>query len=103
MPKDYYEILGVSRDASSDDLKKAYRRLARENHPDTSKDPKEVAEEKFKEISEAYEVLSDEGKRKTYDQYGHAGVGQQFGAGGFSWNDFTHFDDISDIFGGGLL
>ena len=101
MPKDYYEILGVSRDASSDDLKKAYRRLARENHPDTSKDPKEVAEEKFKEISEAYEVLSDEGKRKTYDQYGHAGVGQQFGAGGFSWNDFTHFDDISDIFGGG--
>ncbi|MCL1984193.1 MAG: molecular chaperone DnaJ [Methanomassiliicoccaceae archaeon] len=99
MPKDYYETLGVSKDATQDDIKKAYRRLARENHPDVSKDAKEVAEEKFKEISEAYEVLSDEGKRKTYDQYGHAGVNQQFGGGGFSWSDFTHFDDISDIFG----
>ncbi|MCL2143861.1 MAG: DnaJ domain-containing protein, partial [Methanomassiliicoccaceae archaeon] len=100
MPKDYYEVLGVSKDASTDDIKKAYRRLARENHPDVSEDPKEVAEEKFKEISEAYEVLSDDGKRRTYDQYGHAGVSQQFSGGGFSWNDFTHFDDISDIFGG---
>ncbi|MDR2866089.1 MAG: molecular chaperone DnaJ [Methanomassiliicoccaceae archaeon] len=100
MPRDYYEILGVSKDATADDIKKAYRRLAREHHPDVSSDPKEVAEEKFKEISEAYEVLSDDGKRKTYDQHGHAGVNQQFGGGGFSWNDFTHFDDIRDIFGG---
>jgi molecular chaperone DnaJ len=100
MPRDYYEILGVNKDASADEIKKAYRRLARENHPDVSSEPKEVAEEKFKEISEAYEVLSDEGKRKTYDQYGHAGVNQQFRGGGFSWDDFTHFDDIRDIFGG---
>ena len=100
MPKDYYEVLGVSKDASKDDIKKAYRRLAREHHPDVSQDPKEVAEEKFKEISEAYEVLQDDNKRKLYDQHGHAGVSQQFGGGGFSWNDFTHFDDISDIFGG---
>ena len=101
MPRDYYEILGVSKDAATDEIKKAYRKLARENHPDVSKDPKEVAEEKFKEISEAYEVLSDEGKRRTYDQYGHAGVNQQFGGGGFSWDNFTHFDDLRDIFGGG--
>ena len=101
MPRDYYEVLGVSKDATKDDIKKAYRRLARENHPDTSSDPKEVAEEKFKEISEAYEVLQDDSKRKIYDQHGHAGVNQQFAGGGFSWNDFTHFDDISDIFGSG--
>ncbi|MDR0335267.1 MAG: molecular chaperone DnaJ [Methanomassiliicoccaceae archaeon] len=100
MPRDYYEVLGVSKDATKDDIKKAYRRLARENHPDVSEDPKEVAEEKFKEISEAYEVLQDESKRKLYDQHGHAGVNQQFRGGGFSWDDFTHFDDIRDIFGG---
>jgi len=101
MPRDYYEVLGIRKDASQDDIKKAYRKLARENHPDVSKDTKEVAEEKFKEISEAYEVLSDENKRKIYDQHGHAGVNQQFsGGGGFSWNDFTHFDDLRDIFGG---
>jgi len=101
MPRDYYEILGVNKAAEQDEIKKAYRRLAREHHPDVSKDPKEVAEEKFKEISEAYEVLSDENKRKLYDQHGHAGVKQQFGGGGFSWDDFTRFDDIRDIFGGG--
>ncbi|MDR0778301.1 MAG: molecular chaperone DnaJ [Methanomassiliicoccaceae archaeon] len=101
MPRDYYEILGVSKDAETDEIKKAYRKLARENHPDVSSEPKEVAEEKFKEISEAYEVLSDEGKRKTYDQYGHAGVNQQFSGGrGFSWEDFSHFDDLRDMFGG---
>jgi len=100
MPRDYYEILSVGKDASTDDIKKAYRRLAREHHPDVSSDPKEVAEEKFKEISEAYEVLSDDGKRKTYDQYGHAGVNQQFKGGGFSWEDFSHFDDLRDMFGG---
>ena len=76
MPRDYYEILGVSKDASPDEIKSAYRKLARQYHPDVSKEPKEVAEEKFKEISEAYEVLSDANKRSLYDQYGHAGVNQ---------------------------
>ena len=99
MPRDYYEVLGVSKDASPDEIKSAYRKLARQYHPDVSKEPKEVAEEKFKEISEAYEVLSDANKRSMYDQYGHAGVNQQFSGGGFSWDDFTHQDDISDIFG----
>lgn len=99
MPKDYYEILGVQKTASPDEIKSAYRKLARQYHPDVSTEPKEVAEEKFKEISEAYEVLSDAEKRKMYDQYGHAGVNGQFGEGGFTWSDFTHQDDISDIFG----
>ncbi|MBO6083768.1 MAG: molecular chaperone DnaJ [Candidatus Methanomethylophilaceae archaeon] len=99
MPRDYYEILGVPKDADQDTLKRAYRKLARENHPDVSKEPKEVAEEKFKEISEAYEVLSDPEKRSIYDQYGHEGLNGQFGAGGFNMNDFTHYGDISDIFG----
>ena len=99
MPRDYYEILGVPQDADQDTLKRAYRKLARENHPDVSKDPKDVAEEKFKEISEAYEVLSDPEKRSIYDQYGHEGLSGQFGSGGFNMNDFTHYGDISDIFG----
>ena len=100
MPRDYYEVLGVAKDASQDDIKKAYRSLAKKYHPDVTELSKEEAEAKFKEVSEAYEVLSDEGKRKTYDQYGHAGVNSQFSnGGGFSWDDFTHDDDISDIFG----
>ncbi len=100
MPRDYYEILGVARDASAEDIKKAYRKLARQHHPDVSKEEKEVAEEKFKEISEAYEVLYDDEKRRIYDQYGHAGVQNQFSGGGFSWDDFSHFDDLRDIFSG---
>jgi len=99
MPRDYYEILGVGKDASQDDVKKAYRSLAKKYHPDVTDLSKEEAEAKFKEVSEAYEVLSDESKRKLYDQYGHAGVNNQFSKGGFSWDDFTHADDISDIFG----
>ena len=99
--RDYYEVLGVSRDATEDEIKKAYRKLAMKYHPDKNPDNKE-AEEKFKEASEAYEVLSDKEKRQLYDQYGHAGIDQQFGNGGFSWNDFSHFDDISDLFGGGF-
>lgn len=99
--KDYYESLGVSRDASQDDIKKAYRKLAMKYHPDRNPDDKH-AEEKFKEISEAYEVLSDPEKRKRYDQYGYEGVRQTFSRGGFSWEDFHHFDDLSDLFGGGL-
>ncbi|MDR2698117.1 MAG: molecular chaperone DnaJ [Candidatus Methanoplasma sp.] len=99
MPEDYYKVLGVAKDASPDDIKKAYRSLAKKYHPDVTDLSKDEAEAKFKEVSEAYEVLSDENKRKLYDQYGHAGVNNQFSKGGFSWEDFTHADDISDIFG----
>jgi len=100
MPRDYYETLGVTKDANSEEIKRAYRKLARQHHPDVSQEEKTVAEEKFKEISEAYEILSDDEKRKIYDQYGHAGVKNQFSGGGFSWDDFTHFDDLRDIFSG---
>jgi len=97
--RDYYEILGVQRDASKDDIKKAYRQLALKHHPDMNKDKKKEAEEKFKELSEAYEVLADDEKRKRYDQFGHEGVQSTFRSGGFDWSDFTHYGDISDIFG----
>jgi molecular chaperone DnaJ len=80
--RDYYEVLGVARDASIDDIKKAYRKLALQYHPDKNPGNKE-AEEKFKEISEAYEVLSDTEKRQTYDQYGHAAFAPGGGRGGF--------------------
>jgi len=98
--RDYYEVLGVDRNATKDEIKKAYRRLARKYHPDVNKENKEEAEEKFKEISEAYEVLYDDEKRKIYDTYGKAGVQQNFSNGGFQWSDFTHFSDLEDIFGG---
>ena len=97
--QDYYDVLGVSKDASQDDVKKAYRKLAKKHHPDVNKDDTKAAEEKFKNISEAYEVLADPKKRKRYDQYGHAGLNGAFGSDGFQWNDFTHHSDISDIFG----
>ncbi|MBO4797169.1 MAG: molecular chaperone DnaJ [Candidatus Methanomethylophilaceae archaeon] len=99
MPRDYYEVLGVDKSADADAIKKAYRNMAKKYHPDVSTEPKDVAEAKFKEISEAYEVLSDPEKRKLYDQYGFDGVKQQFGQDGFTWDDFTRADDISDIFG----
>ena len=107
--RDYYEVLGVSKGASADEIKKAYRSLAKKYHPDLHPDNREEAEAKFKEISEAYEVLSDPDKRSRYDQYGFAGVNGDFGAGGFNMNDFTHGDDLNDIlndlfggmFGGG--
>ena len=95
--RDYYEVLGVSKTASADEIKKAYRTLVKKYHPDVSTEPKDVAEAKFKEISEAYEVLSDSEKRSLYDQYGHAGVDGSFGAGGFNMSDFTHGDDLNDI------
>ena len=104
--KDYYEVLGVSKDASEADIKSAFRRLAKKYHPDVSKE--ENAAEKFKEVQEAYAVLSDENKRKQYDQFGHQafdGAGFGGGAGGFGGFDASDFDfgDIFDnIFGGGF-
>ncbi len=78
--RDYYEVLGLSKGASKDEIKKAYRRLAKKYHPDVSKE--ENAIEKFKEVQEAYEVLSDDQKRAQYDQFGHAGANQGFGGFG---------------------
>ncbi len=101
MGKDYYKILGVSRDATKDEIKRAYRRLAKKYHPDLNPENRKEAEEKFKEISEAYEVLMDDRKRAIYDKYGEEGLkGRVFSEEGFTWNDFTHFSDVWDIFGG---
>src|SRR5690606_16742925 len=104
--RDYYEILGVARDASETDIKKAYRRVAMKFHPDRNPGDK-ASEDKFKEANEAYEVLSDSHKRSAYDQFGHAAVDGSagggaggFGAGGASFSDI--FGDVfGDIFGGG--
>ena len=106
--RDYYDILGVDKSADAQAIKKAYRKLAMKYHPDRNPDNKE-AEEKFKEVNEAYEVLSDENKRRTYDQFGHQGVNGQggFGGQGFGGQGFGGFEDIfgdvfGDIFGGGF-
>ncbi len=98
--RDYYEVLGVGKNASKDEIKKSYRKVALKYHPDRNPDNPE-AEEKFKEAAEAYEVLSDDQKKAAYDRYGHAGVsGAAGGAGGFSMDDI--FSQFSDIFGGGF-
>lgn len=103
--RDFYEILGVSKSASAEEIKKAYRKTAMQYHPDKNPGDK-AAEDKFKEAAEAYEILSDENKRRKYDQFGHAGVGSSaqggsggHGPGGFSMDDI--FSQFGDIFGGG--
>ena len=101
--RDYYEVLGLQKGASADDIKKAYRKLAMKYHPDRNPDSKE-AEEKFKEAAEAYEVLSDDEKRSRYDQFGFAGVDPNYGAGqgggfGGGFGGFGDFGDLGDIFG----
>ena len=116
--RDYYEVLGVNRNATDDELKKAYRKLAKKYHPDANPDNKKEAEAKFKEVNEAYENLSDPQKRRMYDQFGHNGpqgfngAGGPFGGGGYysytnsGFDGFGDFGDLGDIFssifGGGF-
>jgi molecular chaperone DnaJ len=112
--RDYYDVLGLGHDATEEDIKKAYRKLARKYHPDLNKDHPKEAEEKFKEVNEAYQVLSDPGKRSQYDQVGHdayqqaaqggggsGGPGGFEGFGGFGGGGFGGFEDIFDMFTGG--
>ena len=113
--RDYYEVLGVSRNASDEEIKRAFRKLAKQYHPDTNQDNKKEAEVKFKEVNEAYETLSDKQKKSMYDQFGHAGVdGFSGGSGGgyssyggfngfsgFEGFDFDLGDVFSSFFGGG--
>src|SRR5438046_6773133 len=101
--RDYYEILGVPRTASADEIKKAHRKLVRKFHPDVNKNNKE-AEERFKEVQEAYDVLSEPGKRRNYDQFGHAGAagaGGPEGAGGDPWEAFRRSQQGAGAGGGG--
>lgn len=109
MARDYYEVLGVGKSASKDEIKKAFRKKAREYHPDVNRDNPEAAAEKFKEVNEAYEVLSDDNKKAQYDQFGHDAFTQGAGQGGFGQGGFGGFGggfnqagfDIFDMFFGG--
>ena len=105
--RDYYEVLGIDKNATDEEIKKAYRRMAKKYHPDANPDDKKGAEEKFKEVSEAYEVLSDKQKRQMYDQFGHngpQGFGGGPGGGGYysystsGFDGFSDFGDLGDIF-----
>ncbi len=99
--QDYYELLGLPKSATADEIKKAYRRLARQHHPDVNPDD-EAAEERFKELNEAYEVLGDQNKRQVYDMYGHDGLNGRGGAQDFGgFGDLGGFGDIFDVFFGG--
>ncbi len=98
--RDYYEVLGVSKDATDAEIKSAFRKLAKKYHPDVNKAPD--AAEKFKEAQEAYAVLSDEAKRRQYDQYGHAAFDQMNGGAGFDFSDFDFSDIFGDLFGSGF-
>ena len=99
--RDYYEVLGVSKNATEAEIKSAFRKLAKKYHPDVSKEPD--AAEKFKEAQEAYAVLSDETKRRQYDQYGHAAFDQMNGGtGGFDFSGFDFSDIFGDLFGDGF-
>ncbi len=99
--RDYYEVLGISRNANESEIKKAYRKLALQYHPDKNPDDA-VAEEKFKEAAEAYEILSDANKKSRYDQYGHAGMNSSGGFGGGGMNMDDIFSQFGDVFGGGF-
>ena len=105
--RDYYEVMGVPKNAPEDEIKKAYRKLAKKYHPDLNPGDKE-AEQKFKEVNEAYEVLSDKDKRARYDQFGFAGVDPNFGGGAggagspFQGVDFDMGDIFDSFFGGGF-
>ena len=100
MKKDYYEVLGVPKNATQDEIKSAFRKLAKKYHPDINKDAD--APEKFKEAEEAYSVLSDETKRRQYDQFGHAAFDNMNGGAGYDFSDFDFSDIFSEIFGGGF-
>lgn len=105
MKKDYYEVLGVSKNATDDEIKSAFRKLAKKYHPDVSKE--ENAAEKFKEAQEAYAVLSDKEKRRQYDQFGHSAFNNNAGgaggfSGGFDFSDFNFDDILNEVFGGGF-
>lgn len=99
--RDYYEVLGLKKGASEDEIKKAFRKMAMKYHPDRNPGDKE-AEEKFKEVNEAYSVLSDPDKKSKYDRFGHAGVDPSsgFGGGAGGFGGFGGFEDIFDMFGG---